>query len=73
MSVALVLTAGLVFGIGISIQRGNTCTVVAIDDLIHRRSWHSVGQLLTGRPDPPVSLDRGTEHSADARPGQTTR
>jgi toxin CptA len=25
-----------------AIQRGNTCTVVAIDDLLHRRSWHRV-------------------------------
>ena len=28
----------LVFAMGASIQRGNTCTVVAFDDLIHRRS-----------------------------------
>lgn len=28
----------LVFGVGVAIQRGNTCTVVAFDDLIHRRS-----------------------------------
>lgn len=29
----------LVFGIGMAVQRGNTCTVVAIDDIVHRRSW----------------------------------
>lgn len=28
----------LVFAIGAAVQRGNTCTVVAFDDLIHRRS-----------------------------------
>ena len=28
----------LVFVMGVAIQRGNTCTVVAFDDLIHRRS-----------------------------------
>ena len=36
---ALPITSVLVFGIGIAIQRGNTCTVVAIDDVVHRRSW----------------------------------
>lgn len=39
---AMAVTAGLVFVIGIAIQRGNTCTVVAIDDLVHRRSWHRI-------------------------------
>ena len=28
----------LVFVMGIGVQRGNTCTVVAFDDLLHRRS-----------------------------------
>lgn len=39
MTPALLVTAALVFGIGIAIQRGNTCTVVAFDDIVHRRSW----------------------------------
>lgn len=38
MSVALVVSLPLVFVIGAAIQRGNTCTVVAIDDIVHRRS-----------------------------------
>ena len=42
MTASVAITAGLVFVIGMAIQRGNTCTVVAIDDLIHRRSWHRV-------------------------------
>ena len=42
MTPALAVTAVLVFVMGMAIQRGNTCTVVAIDDLIHRRSWHRV-------------------------------
>lgn len=29
----------LIFLIGMAIQRGNTCTVVAFDDIVHRRSW----------------------------------
>jgi len=36
---ALLVTPVLVFGIGVAIQRGNTCTVVAFDDIVHRRSW----------------------------------
>jgi hypothetical protein len=36
---ALLVTLVLVFGIGMAIQRGNTCTVVALDDIVHRRSW----------------------------------
>lgn len=28
----------LVFFLGVAVQRGNTCTVVAIDDIVHRRS-----------------------------------
>jgi uncharacterized membrane protein YedE/YeeE len=39
---AILITAVLVFVMGMAIQRGNTCTVVAIDDLMHRRSWHRV-------------------------------
>ena len=38
-SAALLVTLVLVFGIGTAIQRGNTCTVVAFDDVVHRRSW----------------------------------
>lgn len=37
--VALIITAVLVFFIGMAIQRGNTCTVVAVDDIVHRGSW----------------------------------
>lgn len=33
-----VISLALVFGMGVAIQRGNTCTVVAFDDLVHRRS-----------------------------------
>jgi toxin CptA len=39
MSAALWISLPLVFLIGIAIQRGNTCTVVAFDDIVHRRSW----------------------------------
>ena len=35
----LVISLVLVFVIGVAIQRGNTCTVVAFDDVVHRRSW----------------------------------
>jgi len=76
VSVALVITAGLVFLIGMAIQRGNTCTVVAIDDLVHRRSWHRIqaiafiwflvagglalSQLLTGRDPAPALVPVAT-------------
>jgi len=76
VSVALLITAGLVFGIGMAIQRGNTCTVVAIDDLVHRRSWHrvqaivfiwflvagglTVSRLLTGRDPAPALVPVAT-------------
>jgi hypothetical protein len=36
---ALLISLPLVFLLGMAIQRGNTCTVVAIDDIVHRRSW----------------------------------
>ena len=36
---ALLITMVLVFLIGMAIQRGNTCTVVAVDDIVHRGSW----------------------------------
>lgn len=36
----------LVFAVGVAIQRGNTCTVVAIDDLIHRRSPYRAVAIL---------------------------
>lgn len=39
MSPALLISLPLVFLIGIAIQRGNTCTVVAFDDIVHRGSW----------------------------------
>lgn len=38
MSVTFAIALVLVFVIGIGVQRGNTCTVVAFDDLLHRRS-----------------------------------
>ncbi len=76
VSVALVSTAGLVFLIGVAIQRGNTCTVVAIDDLVHRRSWQRVQaiafiwllvaggltltHLVTGRNPVPASVPVAT-------------
>ena len=37
--IALPITLILVFTIGMAIQRGNTCTVVAVDDIVHRGSW----------------------------------
>ena len=37
--VATGVSAAMVFLIGTAIQRGNTCTVVAVDDIVHRRSW----------------------------------
>ena len=43
MSVALAIALVLVFVMGIGVQRGNTCTVVAFDDLFHR---HSPERLL---------------------------
>ncbi|MGV0993617.1 MAG: hypothetical protein ACOYB7_15335 [Mycobacterium sp.] len=39
MTRALLISLPLVFLLGMAIQRGNTCTVVAIDDIVHRRSW----------------------------------
>lgn len=39
MTVALSISVVLVFVMGMAIQRGNTCTVVAFDDVVHRRSW----------------------------------
>lgn len=39
MTGALLISLPLVFLLGMAIQRGNTCTVVAIDDIVHRRSW----------------------------------
>ena len=38
MSGALAMSLMLVFVMGMAIQRGNTCTVVAFDDALHRRS-----------------------------------
>jgi len=38
VTVTFLISLVLVFGVGMAIQRGNTCTVVAFDDLIHRRS-----------------------------------
>lgn len=35
---AFAMSLLLVFVVGVAIQRGNTCTVVAFDDLLHRRS-----------------------------------
>jgi toxin CptA len=35
---ALAMALALVFVMGVGVQRGNTCTVVAFDDLLHRRS-----------------------------------
>ena len=35
----LLVSLVLVFVMGVAIQRGNTCTVVAIDDIVHRQSW----------------------------------
>lgn len=39
MTAPLLISLALVFVMGVAIQRGNTCTVVAIDDVVHRRSW----------------------------------
>lgn len=39
MSEALLISLPLVFLLGTAIQRGNTCTVVAVDDIVHRKSW----------------------------------
>ena len=38
VSVALAVSLMLVFVMGMAVQRGNTCTVVAFDDILHRRS-----------------------------------
>jgi hypothetical protein len=38
VTLAFLVSLVLVFAVGASIERGNTCTVVAFDDLIHRRS-----------------------------------
>ena len=38
MTGAFWISLVLVFLIGVAVQRGNTCTVVAIDDIVHRRS-----------------------------------
>ncbi len=35
----LLVSLVLVFVMGVAIQRGNTCTVVAIDDIVQRQSW----------------------------------
>lgn len=37
--IAALVSFALVFVMGTAIQRGNTCTVVAVDDVVHRRSW----------------------------------
>lgn len=42
----ITITVGLVFLIGVAIQRGNTCTVVAFDDLVHRRSWKRIESIV---------------------------
>lgn len=39
VSAALLISLPLVFVLGMAIQRGNTCTVVAVDDIVHRGSW----------------------------------
>ena len=39
-SAALLIALPLVFLLGTAIQRGNTCTVVAVDDIVHRKSWN---------------------------------
>ena len=38
MSISLAVSLTLIFLMGVGIQRGNTCTVVAFDDVLHRRS-----------------------------------
>lgn len=45
MTVA-VISLLLVFGIGMAIQRGNTCTVVAFDDVVQRGSWERVLSIV---------------------------
>ncbi len=40
MTAALLISLPLVFLLGMSIQRGNTCTVVAVDDIVHKKSWN---------------------------------
>ncbi len=35
----LLVSLVLVFVMGVAVQRGNTCTVVAIDDIVQRQSW----------------------------------
>lgn len=44
---ALTITLLLVFVIGVAIQRGNTCTVVAVDDIVHRGSWERFGAIAS--------------------------
>ena len=39
MTPALLTSLPLVFLLGMAIQRGNTCTVVAVDDIVHKKSW----------------------------------
>ena len=46
MTAAPAVAFVLVFLIGVTIQRGNTCTVVAFDDLVHRRSWHRIQAIV---------------------------
>ncbi len=46
LNAALAVTVVLVFLMGVAIQRGNTCTVVAFDDLVHRRSWHRLESIV---------------------------
>jgi len=38
VSISLAASLALIFLMGVGIQRGNTCTVVAFDDVLHRRS-----------------------------------
>ena len=38
MSISLAASLALTFLMGVGVQRGNTCTVVAFDDVLHRRS-----------------------------------
>lgn len=40
MTRALLIALPLVFLLGMAIQRGNTCTVVAVDDIVHKNSWN---------------------------------
>lgn len=46
MTAAFAAAVVLVFLMGVAIQRGNTCTVVAFDDLVHRRSWHRIEAIV---------------------------